>query len=58
MEAAAAGTVPVAQQGCTEQEVILRSGRGFVIALMRDCSKSLPICSLPLPRSQDVCECV
>lgn len=58
MEAAAAGSVPAAQQGCTEQEVTQRSSGSFVIALVWDCSKSLPICSLPSPGSQDVCESV
>lgn len=58
MEAAAASAVPVAQQGCAERELTLCSGRSFVIALLWDRSRSLPICSLPSPRSQDVCECV
>jgi len=53
---AAAGTVPVAQRGGTELELTRRSGRGSVTALMWDCSKSLPICSLPPPGSQDACE--
>lgn len=56
VEAAAAGTVPMAQRGRTEQEVTLPSCRSFVIASVWDCSKSLPICSLPSPWSQDECE--
>lgn len=56
MEAAAVGAVPVARQGYTKRELTLHSRHSFVIALLWDCSKSLPICSLPSPRSQDMCE--